>query len=259
MEILVWQSLAIAIWVALVQSRAFFGLATLTLRFSPMMTGLVVGIVLGDVPKAMMITAAIQLFYMGVFAPGGQMPSEPAVAAAIAVPVALMSNMSPEESVAIAVPVGLLGGYLYQFRFFLNTFVGKLWDKYAAETNDAGLFRSIILYPFLISLAIYIPFMFITLQYGAPLIANFVEANASGKIFHVLTVIGGGLAAIGIGVSIYVIGKKDYMVFFFLAYFLSVAFKELEIMMVVWAIIGALMAAIFVLVKNEAVDLASKE
>lgn len=251
MEIQIWQSLAIAIWVALVQSRAFFGLATLTLRFSPMMTGLVVGIVLKDVPKAMMITAAIQLFYMGVFAPGGQMPSEPAVAAAIAVPIAIMSNMSPEESVAIAVPVGLLGGYLYQFRFFLNTFVGKITDKHAENVNARGLERSIILYPFLISLAIYIPFMFITLQYGAPVIANFVEANASGKIFHILTVIGGGLAAIGIAVSIYVIGKKDYLVFFFLAYFLAVALRDLKILMIVWAILGALMAMIFVLVKNE--------
>ncbi|HLV49757.1 MAG TPA: PTS sugar transporter subunit IIC [Erysipelothrix sp.] len=254
MEIQVWQSLAIAIWVALVQSRAFFGLATLTLRFSPMMTGLVVGVVMGDIANAMMITATIQLFYMGVFAPGGQMPSEPAVAAAIAVPVALMSGLSPEESVGIAVPVGLLGGYLYQFRFFLNTFVGKLWDTHAANANDSGLTRSIILYPFLISLAIYIPFMFITLQYGAPLIASFVEANASSRLFHVLTVIGGGLAAIGIGVSVYVIGKKDYLVFFFLAYFLAVALKDLQIMMVVWAILGALLAMIFVLVKNEAVD-----
>lgn len=256
MKILVWQSLAIAIWVALVQSRAFFGLATLTLRFSPMMTGLVVGVVMGEVSQAMMITAAIQLFYMGVFAPGGQMPSEPAVATAIAVPVALMSNMSPEESVAIAVPVGLLGGYLYQFRFFLNTFIGKITDRYAEEGNARGLERSIILYPFLVSLAIYIPFMFITLQYGAPVIASFVEANASGKIFHILTVIGGGLAAIGIGVSIYVIGKKDYLVFFFLAYFLSVALRDLKIQMVVWAILGALMAMIFVLVKNEAADAA---
>ncbi len=257
MKILVWQSLAIAIWVALVQSRAFFGLATLTLRFSPMMTGLVVGVVMKDVPKAMMITAAIQLFYMGVFAPGGQMPSEPAVAAAIAVPVALMSNMSPEESVAIAVPVGLLGGYLYQFRFFLNTFIGKITDKHAANVNSKGLERSIILYPFLVSLALYIPFMFITLQYGAPVIAQFVEANASGKVFHILTVIGGGLAAIGIAVSVYVIGKKDYLVFFFLAYFLSVALKDLNIMMIVWAILGTLLAMIFALVKNEAIDAAS--
>lgn len=117
------QALLISLWVAAVMSRSLLGGATLTMRFSPLMTGLIVGLVFGNVSEAMMITAAIQLIYMGVFSPGGQMPSEPAVAAAIAVPVSLLGGMSPEESIGIAVPVGLLGSYLYQFRFFINTFI----------------------------------------------------------------------------------------------------------------------------------------
>ena len=52
------------------------------------MTGLVAGLVMGDVPKAMIVTAALQMIYMGVFSPGGSMPAEPSIAAAIAVPVA---------------------------------------------------------------------------------------------------------------------------------------------------------------------------
>lgn len=64
------QAIIIAVWVGLVMSRSLFGAATLSLRFSPMMTGLIVGIVFGDVPSALKITAAIQLIYMGVFAPG---------------------------------------------------------------------------------------------------------------------------------------------------------------------------------------------
>ncbi|NLL30343.1 MAG: PTS sugar transporter subunit IIC [Clostridiales bacterium] len=48
-------------------SRSFFGGATTTLRFTPMITGLVCGIVMGDVKTAMEVSAAIQLIYMGVF------------------------------------------------------------------------------------------------------------------------------------------------------------------------------------------------
>lgn len=110
------KSLLIALWVAGVMSRWLLGGASLTLRFSPLMTGLVVGIVMGRVADAMIVTASLQLIYMGVFSPGGSMPSEPAVAA------------------AIAVPVGFLGSYLYQFRFFLNTFIGKKTDV-AIEKN----------------------------------------------------------------------------------------------------------------------------
>ena len=101
-----WQAFAIALWVGLVQYRSLFGGASTTLRFTPLMTGLVCGIVLGNVSEAMKITAAIQLIYMGVFSPGGQMPSEPAIAAAVAVPVALMTNLDPEAAVGIAVPFG---------------------------------------------------------------------------------------------------------------------------------------------------------
>lgn len=254
MEIQVWQSLLIAIWVAFVQSRSLFGLATLTLRFSPMMTGLICGIVLNDVPQAMIITAAIQLIYMGVFAPGGQMPQEPCVATAIAVPIALLSGLTPEAAVAIAVPVGLLGGYLYQARFFLNTLIIKMTDRYAIEADDKKLFLSIIVLPILASLALYVPFMFITLQYGAPEIAKFVESNASSGFFTVLTVIGNGLAALGIAVTVYVIGKKEYIIFFLLAYFVAVVLKPLGVTMVTYAIFGTLIAAIFILTKREAAN-----
>lgn len=248
------QCFLIALWVALVLSRSLFGGATTTLRFTPLMTGLVCGVVLGAVPQAMMVTASIQLIYMGVFSPGGQMPSEPCIAAAIAVPVALLSGLDPEGAVALAVPFGLLGSYLYQFRFFVNTFVIKLTDKYAADVNEKGLTFSIIILPILVSLVIFVPFIFLVLKYGAPVIASFVEDLAGSRIFHVLGVIGGGLASIGIALTVYVIGKKNYIVFFLLAYFVAVMLKPLGINMATYAIVGSIIAFIFVLVKQETVD-----
>ena len=246
------QSLLIALWVGAVMSRAFLGGATLTLRFSPLMTGLIAGIVMGDVPQAMIITAAIQLIYMGVFSPGGTMPSEPSIAAAIAVPVALMGNLQPEAAIAVAVPVGLLGAYLYQFRFFINTFLGKYTDKAVEDLNDGAIVRSIILYPTIASFLLFVPLVFIALYYGAPVIADVITALEGTVVFHILTVVGGGLAAIGIATTIYVIGRKDYMVFFLLAYLMSVVLASLSITMVTYAIVGALIAAIFVLGKGQA-------
>ncbi|WP_392558769.1 PTS mannose/fructose/sorbose/N-acetylgalactosamine transporter subunit IIC [Orbus mooreae] len=251
MEVTFFQAAIIAIWVALVMSRALGG-ATLTLRFTPLMTGLVVGVVFGDIAQAMMITAAIQLMYMGVFSPGGQMPSEPAVAAAIAVPVALLSNMQPTAAVGIAVPVGLLGSYLYQFRFFVNTFImQKFTEKYAEQGNSSGLTFSIIILPTICSFIIFIPFIFVVLYYGAPVIADIIRQNEGNIVFHILSVIGGGLAAVGIALTVYVIGKRNYVIFFVLAYFLAVTTKSLNITMVTYAIIGAIIAFLFVLVKSE--------
>ncbi|WP_156286322.1 PTS mannose/fructose/sorbose/N-acetylgalactosamine transporter subunit IIC [Oceanivirga salmonicida] len=247
------QSLIIALWIGAVMSRWLGGGATLTLRFSPMMTGLIVGIVMGDVYNAMMITAAIQLIYMGVFSPGGTMPSEPAVAAAIAVPVALLGNLQPQAAIAVAVPVGLLGSYLYQVRFFLNTFLGKYTDIAVENMDEKGIAHSIILYPTLASFLLFVPMMFVSLYYGAPRIAEIITMLEGTVALHILSVVGGGLAAIGIATTIYVIGRKDYLVFFLLAYFMSVVLAPLKITIVTYAIFGGLISAIYVMVtrKNE--------
>ena len=242
------QSLLIALWVAAVMSRWLGGGATLTLRFSPLMTGLVCGIIMGDVSNAMIVTAALQLIYMGVFSPGGSMPSEPAIAAAIAVPVALLGNLTPEAAIGVAVPVGLLGSYLYQFRFFLNTFLGKYTDKAVEKMDEGAIKRSIIWYPTIASFLLFVPLVFAALYWGAPVIADVIVQLKETVVLHVLEVVGGGLAAIGISTTIYVIGRKDYLVFFLLAYFMSVIFKPLNITMVTYAIIGVLVAAIFVMV-----------
>jgi PTS system mannose-specific IIC component len=92
--------------------------------------------------------------------------------------------------------------------------------------------------------------VFVALYLGAPVIANVIAALEGTVIIHILEVVGGGLAAIGIATTIYVIGRKDYLIFFFLAYFASVIFKPLEITMVTYAILGALIAAAFVLAKG---------
>lgn len=246
------KSLLIALWVAGVMSRWLLGGASLTLRFSPLMTGLVVGIVMGRVADAMIVTASLQLIYMGVFSPGGSMPSEPAVAAAIAVPVALLGNLTPEASIAIAVPVGFLGSYLYQFRFFLNTFIGKKTDVAIEKMDEKAIKRSIITYPTIASFVLFVPLIFVALYFGAPVIA-YVVAKLEGTVFlHILDVVGGGLAAIGIATTIYVIGRKDYLLFFLLAYFLSVILKDMNVNMLVYAILGTIISILAVGNKNQA-------
>lgn len=258
-NVTVFQALIVAIWIALVESRALFGAATLALRFSPLMTGLVVGIVFGDIAKAMEITAAIQLIYMGVFAPGGQMPAEPAVAAAISVPVALLSGMTPQSAVAIAVPVGLVGGYLYQFRLFINSFVNKITEKGVEETDERKIWLGAIVVPICVSLLLFVPFMFLVLKFGAPVIASFVKNNASNTVFHVLTVIGGGLVSIGIATTVYVIGKKSYLPFFVIGFFLAIVCAKAGLTMFTYAIFGAVIAAVFILLRNESATQAKGE
>jgi Phosphotransferase system, mannose/fructose/N-acetylgalactosamine-specific component IIC len=158
--------------------------------------------------------------------------------------------LKPEAAIAVAVPVGLLGSYLYQFRFFINTFLGKYTDRAVAELNSKKIARSIIWYPTIASFILFVPLVFFALYLGAPVIADIIKALEGTVVIHVLEVVGGGLAAIGIATTVYVIGRKDFLVFFFLAYFMSIVFKSLEITMVTYAIFGVIIALIFVQVQK---------
>ena len=66
----------------------------------------IVGAVLGDMPHAMMIGASLQLIYLGVIAAGGNQPTDPCLAAYVAIPVAMASGLNTNAAVALAVPVG---------------------------------------------------------------------------------------------------------------------------------------------------------
>ncbi|WP_316388437.1 PTS sugar transporter subunit IIC, partial [Enterococcus faecium] len=119
-------------------------------------------------------------------------------------------------------------------------------DKAVEDLNTKAMARSIILYPTVASFLLFVPLVFIALYLGAPLIADVIKALEGTVVIHILEVVGGGLAAIGIATTVYVIGRKDYLVFFFLAYFMSVVLKSLDITMVTYAIFGIIIALIFV-------------
>lgn len=249
------QALLIALFVAAVESRAL-GYATLTMRFSPLMAGFVVGLVLGNMPLAMTTVATIQLIYMGVVAPGGAMPSEPCIASAMAVSTVIVGNLKPEASVAIAVPVGLLGSYLYQLRFFLNTFAITKMDACAVKADSKGLAMWIGVMPTIFSFVLFVPLMFVALYLGAPVVSGFMDAVSNGPVLHVLSTVGGGLAALGIAITMHVIGNRKLLPFFFLAYFMQVFANMLNtqltavkgsfsVPMIFWAIIGVIIAVVY--------------
>lgn len=242
----IWQALIIAFWVALIQTR-LFGYAGLMLRFSPLMTSLFVGVVLGDVQAGVITGAAIQLITMGQIAPGGQMPSEPAVSSAVATSAAILGGLDAAGAVAIAIPVGLLGSYLYTVKILINSYTLKYLDKVIDEVDESKFTWAIVGFPGVLGVLLHVPVMFIALYFGTEHIANFVSFLEGTPIFHILDVVAGGLAAIGIATIVQIIGsEKRYIYFFALAFFAQYMLRDLGISTVTWAVVGFALAGIFV-------------
>src|SRR5699024_5013678 len=122
----------------------------------PLFGAMLIGIVLGDLPQAMVVGAAIQVIYMGVIQPGGNIPTDQVLATFIAVPIALQSNLDPSVAVTLAVPVGLLGVLLDYIRRTVNAVWIHMADSYAEKANANGVMKAHFLYPTLSLILIYI-------------------------------------------------------------------------------------------------------
>lgn len=243
------QAFLISLCISLILSRGF-GYASLMLRFTPMMMGLMCGIILNDIPNALKISAIIQLLYLGVLAPGGIMRSEPAVAVAFAIPIVLLAKVDFRLAVLIAFIFGVLGGYIYPYRIKINSKIIRLTEKYVDDTNDSGLFKSIILYPILFSLCLYIPVFFICLYALVPLFTILITYISSTIIYPYLVIISGALTLVGFALSIHIMGKSGHIIFFVGSFLIALLFNPFNGNVFVYAILGLIISILYVVFKE---------
>lgn len=102
-------------------SRIGYGLSQAATD-SPILYGLIFGLLFGDVTTGLIIGGTIQMMYLGLIATGGNIPADEALAGVVAIPIALQTGLSTELAIAIAVPFGVLGVFLDQIRRTTNAF-----------------------------------------------------------------------------------------------------------------------------------------
>lgn len=225
--------------------RLRFGYTISSALLQPVSIAVFVGLITGEMALSMQIGAALQLVYLGVTStPGGNVPSDPALAGCIAIPLGVMSHMSPEVAVALAVPFGVIGVFVDQLRRTTNAIWIHRADRYAEEANVRGIMRCAYLYPALMGFLIRFPFVFAIVLFGADA-ANSLLAVMPETLIHAFEVMGGILPALGFALTIQVIGRRELVPFFFVGYF-AVAYLGLDVMAM--AIFGVCIALIMRLV-----------
>lgn len=207
--------LGLLYWVALSK----FGYTFQHFLRQPITLSLPIGIIMGNIPQAIIIGATLQLIYIGLVAPGANLPADEAAAACIAIPIALSTNMSPEMAVALAVPLGIMGVFLDQIRRTVNAVFVHMADKYAEEANTTGIYRAAWLWPLLFQLPLrFFPVFFATL-YGSEALDAFMKAVPKWLI-HGFEIAGGVLPALGFALTIMVIGRRTLLPYFIAGFFL---------------------------------------
>ncbi len=218
----------------------------------PVTIAVFVGLITGEMAQSMMIGAGLQLVYLGVTStPGGNVPSDPALAGCIAIPLGVAAGMNPETAIALAIPFGVLGVFVDQLRRTTNAFWVHMADSYAEKADTKGIMRAAFLYPSIAGFIIRFPIVFVIDYFGVSVAQKLIEILPTW-LSHSFEIMGGILPALGFAITLTVIGKKNLIPFFLVGFF-AVMYLNLGTMAVaIFATCVALLMNLFKMKEEEA-------
>ena len=207
---------------------------------TPMFLSVIIGFIMGDVTSAVIVGAYVQTVYLGLITGlGGVATVDKSLGSCIIIPLAVASGMSPELAVSMAIPFGLLGTLTINLSKVFSSFAASRCDK-AAEEGNAAKFRRI--HPGYAagfwSIFGIIPVTLIN-YFGPSAVTSVVNAIPE-RLVTGLTVAGGLMPALGFAMTVRVIGRKNYLPFFFLGFFLVKYFNLPSIGCAIFAVIASI-------------------
>lgn len=206
----------------------------------PLVSGFLMGLVLGKPIEGTIIGATMNLIYLGHITAGGTMPGDMALAGYLGIGLALAAGLDVNSALSLAVPLGLLGTVVWFTRMSVDSIFCHWADDYAQKGEIDKVFLMNWLPAQVLLFAIKVPAVFVAAYFGPELVAQALSL-AGDKFLHGLSVAGGLLPALGIALNLRSILKKSTAAYLVLGFVLVVYFK-LDIIGV--AILGALVSII---------------
>lgn len=189
----------------------------------PLVAGLIVGLIMGDVTNGVVIGATINALYIGAITPGGAVSSDLNVAGYVGTALALATGVTAEMAVSIAVPLGLIGTFTWQLFATINSFLVHKTDEYAAQGNTKMMTVMTLGVPQVIAFLIRFVPCFLVLYLGSS-VAQGVVAFIPEWLTDMFTVIGGLLPALGIAVLLKMLVSTPLLIgYFVIGFVLSAA------------------------------------
>ncbi|MBQ1300855.1 MAG: PTS sugar transporter subunit IIC [Erysipelotrichaceae bacterium] len=109
----------------------------------PIVVGMVLGLVLGDLKTGLYVGAQIQLVFLGIVSIGAATPPDKMTASVIGVFWAITAGIDAATVVALSMPIGILGQFLGILCRVINTRFNLTIDKCAAEGDTKGIDRAL--------------------------------------------------------------------------------------------------------------------
>ena len=191
-----------------------------TLFANPMCIGLTGGLILGDPVTGMKVGAMVQPMYMAFLNAGGTVPTDKCAAGIITVSVALTSNMPFDQSIALAATAGIVMAQLHTIRRIVAATWVHMADAYAEKCNTRGIYLAGLVYTNLFKIVLFWIPMTLMLYFGAEFIGTMMN-GLPVWLKNGFSVCGKMMPALGYGMTIMVIGRKDLLPYFIAGFFFA--------------------------------------
>ncbi len=205
----------------------------------PLVTGTLVGIVLGDPITGVKIGAQLELIWMGIAGIGAATPPDVVTGGVLGTAFAMLSGQGVEVALALAVPIAVLAQSLGVLTRIVNLYFSKRADGYARRADFRGVALMLWIPAVIFFLSTFVP-TFLAILLGADKVSGFIHAIPA-VVLDGLGVAGNLLPAIGLALLMDMLLSKRMAVFFFVGFFLA-AYLGLDITAV--AIFGACIAVV---------------
>jgi len=187
---------------------------------SPVFAGLLVGLLMGDVPTGLFIGGSMQLTILGVGTFGGASRIDANSGTVIAAVFAIGLDMDPEQAIAaIAVPVASLLVQMDVLGRFANTYFANRIDTKIDEMDYAGIERNYLYGIIPWALSRMLP-VFLALVFGGGLVQNIVEILNNELLWlgDGLSVAGAVLPAVGFAILLRNLPVKKHISYLILGF-----------------------------------------
>ena len=186
----------------------------------PLVSGLIIGIILGDVKTGVLMGAAVQTLYIGLVTPGLSMPADLNTATYIGIPLAMISGATEEFALTMAVPLSALGVALVYAVQTVNVFWVRKMDKWVEEGNIKQVGMVPIYASSSQAVARFVP-IFVACYFGQGAITALVNAMPAW-LGNTFILFGAMLPAVGFAMLLRMCLNKNLEIFYFLAGFVMV-------------------------------------
>lgn len=222
----------------------------------PLVAAFIVGLFMGDLQTAMVVGIPLQIMYMGNVTPGGAVAWDLSYATYIGTAGALVFGKGMDASQVIGLAVvfagigGLVGQIMWNVSYALCLPLNRIASGYAREGETKKMYIPNMVFGQLIGFACrFIPAVILLLTMTAASSQGDFATLIPSWVTIFLSTFGGMMAALGMGIILSFLLKKQWQICIFLLGFVLVTYFSLNTMAV--AVVATLLAIIYYVIQIE--------